>query len=143
MRKKIREIKIGESSFSLCDKNIVQGTLVGDISQQAAIDYNYAITQLVTGVEGPINVLIDNRKIGDISLEAVRIFRILLKNHRFGKIAVFKARPVSSAFASFICSITGKRGLRMFKTREDAIAWLEGPNTASSAENRDEILEPT
>ena len=47
------------------------------------------------------------------------------ENEVMGKIAFIGMNPVSRVLASFFMGITKKREMQFFKTKEDALTWLE------------------
>ena len=97
MTDKEREIWVGESRFFLGEDNILYETIVGNVDEKIVIEMKEASSKLMNKAEGKLNVLIDINKTGKPSKEARNIFKELMENERWGKVAIFGMHPVARA----------------------------------------------
>jgi hypothetical protein len=129
MKEEDREIWIDENRFYLGEDNILYETIVGDFDEKRALEAKKAVLKLMDMVNGEIKTLISLEKAGNQSSKARRIGTEMFENARQGKIALFGMHPVARVIASFVMGITKKEGIRFFKTREEALAWLKGKDS--------------
>ncbi|TET61679.1 hypothetical protein E3J48_05395 [Candidatus Aerophobetes bacterium] len=125
MEEKDREVQVGENRFYLGEDNIVYFTLVGEHDEKRAIACKDAFLKLVNMVEGKANVLGDLNAAGKQSPEARTIWKELNEHEKIGKIALIGFHPVARVIASFVMGISKKKDMRLFKTKEKALAWLK------------------
>lgn len=125
MEQKDREIRIGNSSVCLGNDDIIYATLVGDVDERMAIAFKENILKLASMVEGKANGIVDLNKGGKQSSEARKVFNELNDDEKVGKLGFYGLHPVAKVLASFAMSIAKNKNLRFFKTKEEALAWLE------------------
>ncbi|OGF45628.1 MAG: hypothetical protein A2452_00005 [Candidatus Firestonebacteria bacterium RIFOXYC2_FULL_39_67] len=120
-----REIWVGESRFYLDEDNILYITSVGEFDDETAIANKKAFLKLLNMAKGNLKQLIDLNKSGKSSVQARKIWKELTENERIEKLALFGLHPVARILASFGIGLTNKKGVRFFKTKEEALAWLK------------------
>ena len=125
MEEKDREIRIGEHRLYLAEDNTLYITVVGEQDEQTALAIKESLPIFAGMVEGKFDVLVDNNKAGKASSEARKIFRELTELENIGKIAIFGAHPVARVLASFAIGVSGKKDIRFFKSKEEALVWLK------------------
>jgi len=125
---KEREYWIGRSEFYLGEDNILYETIVGDIDEKYAIAARELTLKLMGMIEGKAKVLVDLNHVGKPSAEARRIGREMFENEKTEMIALFGLHPVARVIASFLMGVTRKKNMRFFKSKEEALAWLQEGN---------------
>ena len=125
MEDKEREIWAGENRLYLGEDNILYYTGAGQTNGKTAAGIKEAAYKLAGLVGGKVDVIIDHNKAAKPSLDARKIFEEMTENERFGKIAHVGVNPVARVIASFVMGVSGKKEMRFFKTKEEALAWLK------------------
>jgi len=120
-----REIWVGESRFYLGEDDILYLTLVGEHDEKTAMAMGNALFKLLGMVEGKLNIFADNNKAAKASSEARKMFKDWSEDERLGKIAIFGMHPMARVIASFVMGVSRKKDMRLFKTKEEALAWLK------------------
>ena len=121
-----REIWVGENRLYLGEDNVVHLISSGEKDKTIAIAVKNAYIKMANTVEGKIHLLMDVNKSGQPSSEARRIFQEgILEYEKTGKVALFGLHPVARVITSFIIGVTKKKDIRLFKTKEEALAWLK------------------
>lgn len=121
-----REIRVGESRLYLDEDNILNVTIVGDVDLNKAKALREAGFKLRNIVGDISKTLIDLNKAGMHSSEARKIWKESSEYVMTGKAAYFGLHPVARVIASFLMGITKKRDVRFFKSKEEALTWLNG-----------------
>lgn len=62
---------------------------------------------------------------GKEASEARKIFKEISENNKVEKISMIGLHPVARVLASFIMGISRNKNMRIFKTKEEALAWLK------------------
>ena len=129
MGDKKREIWTGKNRHYLGEDNILYITAVGELDEKAAIEWKKADFKLLEMVnyEEEIKIIIDLNKAGKPSVGAIKLFLEMNKERKNVKTAFFGFHPVSKVLASFFISSSKNKNIRFFKTKEEAIAWLNEP----------------
>ena len=122
---KDREIHIGEHLFHLAEDNILYITVVGEQDEKTALAMKEAVIKFTGMVDARLNIFVDNSKAGKASSAARKLFNDLMDMKEFGRIAIFGAHPVAKVLATFVIGLSGKKDVRFFNSREDALDWLE------------------
>ena len=123
-----REACVGEDGLhlDLGEDNILYITSAGEIDGKEASVIREVILKFINIVEGGINLLIDLNKAGKQTPETRNIWKEFSEaEERIRKIALFGLHPVARILASFVIGVTKKKDMRFFKTKEEALAWLE------------------
>ena len=120
-----REIGVGENRFYFDEDDIIHVELIGDYDVQEALLLRDAYLELLNMVKGKVNTFIDNSRTGKHSQEARKILSEMIKNEQRGKIAVLGLNPVARMIASLILGSSKKKDTHIFKTKEEALAWLK------------------
>lgn len=121
----IKEYWIGENHFYLGNDNILYAIGVGDIDDEIGKKCGEVALKLQSLVEGRINVLADLNRSGKQSPVARAIWRQLNENTPNSRVAMFGVHPVARVIASFFIGMVRSKGVRFFKRREEALAWLK------------------
>ena len=119
-----KEIWINDGQMLLGDDNIIYCISLKEPDEQHAIAVHESLLKLASMLEGKVNVFLDISDTKRPSVKAKRVFSQLIQHEKIGKFAFFGAHPVARVLASFMMGIIGKKDVRFFKEREEAIAWL-------------------
>ena len=119
-----REIYVDKNRFYLGEDNITYITIVGNTDEGIAVKANETILHFSSIVEVKLKSLIDLNKAGKPSFGARKMAKEILVNEKIGKIAMFGIHPVAKVIASFVMGISKKKDMRFFKTKEEALNWL-------------------
>jgi hypothetical protein len=120
-----REIWVGENRFYLGEDDILYVDLVGDYDLQNAYGLRDAFMELLKNVDGKVDIFVDNSRSGKPSHESRKIFAEMIEYEQCGKIAVFGLNPVVQMIASFVLGNSKNNNTKIFKKKEDALAWLK------------------
>ena len=120
-----RESWVGENRLYLDEDNVLCVTNVGEIDEKIAIEIKEAVLKLMNMVEGKVHTLTDLNKAGKTASQARKVFQELAEHEKQGKNAFYGMHPVARVLASFFMGASKKKGMRFFKTKEKALAWLK------------------
>src|SRR5688572_19665263 len=103
----------------------------GDISlgdSEKMFEKRYELSYGLQDQGKPVNLLVDVRNIGKVDPKEISAFvGLSLKSLNFRRLAVFGAKKEIAALAKVLLTLAGKvKQLGIFKTREEAVAWLQG-----------------
>ena len=112
---------------SVIDNNSIRLTFDGDQTEA-----NFALTvqeaeSLVADARAAnrrLNILVDVRKIGKVNLTVRQLAARSLRDWPLNQVAIFGANTYLRHLASLVIMATGNKRTRIFKTEEEAIAWL-------------------
>lgn len=124
MEESDREIRVGKNRIYLDDDNILYITIVGELNEKIALEVKEVISKLEDVPGRKRNIIVDINKAGKISSDARKIFKELIEDGKTERIAIFGAHPVARVIAAFGIGLSQKKDLRFFKTKEEALAWL-------------------
>ena len=119
------EIRIGETRMVLGEDNILHVTIVGKQDKEIARAMVDALMSFFSMVEGKLTILADNSRGKKPTREARDIFREFSAHPKMGKVAVVGMNPVARVMSAFIIGLSSNRDMRIFKTEEEALAWLK------------------
>jgi hypothetical protein len=122
---KNNEIWVGKSRFYLGEDNIIYAYPVGEIDEKTAYTIKKSIINLAKLADGKANSLVDLNRLGRPSMKARRIGKKALEHEKVGKLAFYGLHPVAKMLASFVMGVTKNKEMRLFETREEALAWLK------------------
>ena len=125
MEQKERESWIGKSRYYLGEDNKIYVTIVGEVDDSAASEYQNTGIKFINMVAGTADVLVDITSARKLSPQARKAFRELAENEKTGKVAIFGLHPVARVIASFFMGATTKKDIRFFNSRDAAVAWLK------------------
>lgn len=125
IEEKHREIWAGGNSIYLGRDNILHLTISGEVDEETQIGINEACYRLMNMVEGKVNTLIDLNKAGKTSTGARKRQVELAGHEKVGRVAIFGLHPIARVIASFVMGLSRNKDWRLFKTREEALAWLK------------------
>ncbi len=124
-----REIRAGENRFHIGEDDIMYvelaGEFVGEYDLQEMLALKNSFLKLLRLAEGKVNVLVDNSSSKKPSKEGRKILAEMIDDKQCGKIAVLGLNPVSRVIASFVFGAAKKKDVHIFKTKDDALAWLK------------------
>jgi hypothetical protein len=120
-----REILLGQNRFYLDEKNVLNCIVAGYSDEKIALGTKESCIKLAQMVKGKVRVYIDLNNAGEYSSKARKIIRELTEHPKIGKCAVFGMHPVARVIAAFVIGVSGNRDMRFFKTKEDAITWMD------------------
>lgn len=120
-----RQIWIKENHLYLDDNNIIYDIAKGDTDEDLASGIKEGILTLARKCHGTANLFVDLSYAGKPTPAARKIYLSITENEKIGKIALVGLNPVARVLASSLTSISGKRDLRFFKNKADAITWLK------------------
>lgn len=114
----------------LSEEGYIETIYDGDVSvedSKAMFRKRYELAYGLADMGKDVNLLVDTRKLGKVAVEEVNPFVALsLKSLDFNRLAVFGARREVELLAKVLLTLAGKLSrLKIFKTREEAVAWLK------------------
>ncbi len=115
---------LGENKMEFRQDKILYVGLVGVLDEKIATSIIQALPGFYNTVPWKVACLIDFSKSGEISAEAKKIFINLAKDGKIGKVAVIGLDFLARAAAWIFIRTLSKRDISIFKTEEDALAWL-------------------
>lgn len=118
------EFLIGENRAIINGENLVHIVAVGEQTDEMANLQKELLLRLVTLVPGKMNILVDLNKSGKNSPYAREMWNKMDAHEKINKVAVFGMTPVSRVIASFVLSFSKNSNQRFFKTKEEAMIWL-------------------
>lgn len=127
MENNSRTARLGECTWLLDEDNVLHIHSEGNIDGDFARECIKVSERLIEAVQGQIDMLIDTNKTGKQSSEARQIWKEFSERPIVRRVAVHGLHPVARVAASFITGILspdGKNKTKFFKTREEALAWL-------------------
>lgn len=116
---------LGENRMELRQDNILYVGLVGSLDEKTSTLIIQALSRFYNPGVFKINCLIDFSKSGEISAEAKKIFINLATTGKIGKVAVTGLSFLARTAARFFIRTLPKRDISIFKTEEEASAWLK------------------
>ena len=125
VEEKEKEIRVGESRIYIGEDGIVYNIAVGASDKKRATDIKEGVLELANMAEGKVNLLVDLNKAGRPSPEARKIYLEVAEHEKIRKVAMIGVHPVARVLASFLTSVSKKREMSFFKTKEEALAWLK------------------
>jgi len=124
MENKDRETWVGKNRLYLGEDNILYLTIFGEVDEKIETRINEATLKLMNMVEGKVNTLIDLNKAGKTSPGARKRQKEISEHEKVGRVALFGLHPVAKVIASFFMGLSKNKNMRFFKTKEEALAWL-------------------
>ena len=118
-----REVWVGENHLYL-ENNIVYDIAKGDTNETIALGIKEVVLKFADTHNGKVNLFVDLTDAGKPSPEARKIYKAISENDKIGKIALAGLHPVARILAASLITISGKKDLRFFKTKEESIVWL-------------------
>ena len=125
MKEEDREIWVGENRFYLVEDDIMYVETSGNYDLKGSFELRDAFLKLLHDVEGKVNIIVDNSRGGKPSQEARKVFAVMMEDERCGKIAVVGLNPVARVIASFVLGSSKNKNTKIFKTKEEALAWVK------------------
>ena len=110
--------------MELRQDNILYVTLSGALDEKIATSIISALPGFYNTVPWKVSCLIDFSKSGEISAEAKKLFVNLAKDGKIGKVAVIGLSFLARAAAWIFIRTLPKKEISIFKTEEEAFAWL-------------------
>ncbi len=120
-----KEIWIKENHLYLGDHSIIYDIAKGDTDEAIASGIKEGVLSLASLCRGTANLFVDLSNAGKPTPAARKIYLSITENVKIGKIALVGLNPVARVLASSLTTISGKRDLRFFKNKDDAITWLK------------------
>jgi hypothetical protein len=120
-----REIWIGENIFSLGEDNILYETIVGESDDEMGIALEEATNKLKKMVKGKVDILVDVNRAGKPTHKTRERARKSFEDEKVGKVVLFGMNPVGRVITSFVMGVTGKKDMRLFKSKDEALVWLK------------------
>jgi len=118
------EYVVGNNVTSLIEQNIVYVVAHGDQSDKLAIAQSQINHKLANMAGDKISCLIDLNHCGKSSPKARNVWRSLCEEEITKKVAIFGMHPVASVLAAFVMRVTKSNNQQFFKTKEEALDWL-------------------
>lgn len=121
-------IEIGQSSVRIYidEDSILHIIAKGNIEEEIALKVRDVILSILKSQDSQVNELIDLNDVGKNSPEARDIWKELGELEQTGKVALVGLHPVARIMAAFVTTrIKGKKNMRFFSHREEALEWLK------------------
>jgi hypothetical protein len=117
-------VYVGKNRFELLDDNILFVTIEGEVDKETAIKCRDLSLKFFEIANGQMKSLVDLTRATKQPPESRRIVQEMWNDQSRGKVALFGLNPVSRVVASFVIGSTGQKDLKFFKTKDEALAWL-------------------
>jgi hypothetical protein len=118
-----KEFWIAENHTFL-ENNIIYVIAIGLQTDEIALEHLKVHKILVNQVQGKVNYLIDLNKAGKSTPNARKVWQKVSEDPDTNKVALFGIHPVARVLASFVMSVSNKKDMLFFKTKEDGLKWL-------------------
>jgi hypothetical protein len=125
MKDENREIRVGENRLYLGKDDIMYIETSGDYDLKVTSELTDAFQKLISFAEGKVDIIVDVNRGGKTAQDARKAFAELMEDERCGKIAIFGMNPVARVIASFILGTSKNKNTKIFKTKEEALAWMK------------------
>ena len=119
-----KEVWINENRVFL-DGNIIYDIGVGGSDGHLASAIRDAIFRFRSMITGHAGLLVDLNRATKPSVDARKIYLEITNDERLNKIALIGLHPVARVLASSLTMVTLKNNVRFFKTKEEAVLWLQ------------------
>ncbi len=107
-----------------CEGSIIHYMINVPVDEQEALWLHNAGTQCIDKKKISL-ILIDIQKSTQFSAAARKIWVKFLKNPRIKKAAIFGGNVFVRTLASFVIAAAGKKSIKFFSTRKEALTWLD------------------
>jgi len=118
-------ILVGPNKTTWIEPNTISVVVIGDQSDALANVQQKVCKEMAGRVNDKINYLIDLNGAGKSSHHARKTWQMLSESKKTYKVAVFGMHPVARVLAAFVMGASSKKEMSFFKTREEAVLWLE------------------
>lgn len=128
----VREVNEKEAwvkeNYLYLKENIVFDIAKGETNEAIALAIKDCVFHFASFCEEKINLFVDLTNAGKPTSQARKVYKTISEDERIGKIALVGLHPVARVLAASLMMISGKKDLRFFKNKEEAIAWLKAKN---------------
>lgn len=94
--------------------------------EEGAQKFIEELNKVLETVEGKAKILCDASKAGfGPTPQALHVYTELFKSPKIGKSAVFGLSSPNRVLVSFLLGASGKKDLKVFATKEEAVKWLK------------------
>jgi len=124
MKEEDREIWVGKSRFYFGEDGIMYVEIAGKQDVTEALAMRDAYLKLLNKVDGKVKIFVNSSEGKQPTNEARKIFSELTNHEQCGKVAVLCLNPVARVIASFVFGVSKNKNMKIFKTKEEALAWL-------------------
>ncbi|MBF0433344.1 MAG: STAS/SEC14 domain-containing protein [Fibrobacteria bacterium] len=114
----------GENKMWLDEKGILNFAPSGIHDKQQAQTQKEMVLTYLCQVTGSLNCIIDLNNVGRPSLEARKVYNELSNHPQIGKLAIVGMAAIAQAVATIVFGAPSGPKMSFFKTREEAIKWL-------------------
>lgn len=118
------EITINESKIGLVNDNIIYIIAVGFVDEELAKVGERIVCEFLEKTNKNTNILVNLTNAGQPSSKAIRIYLRVSEMAAIKKIAMFGISAVAKVLGSFMIRLSKKKNFQFFKTKEEALAWL-------------------
>jgi hypothetical protein len=125
MKDESREIRVGENRLYLGEDDIMYIETSGNYDEKVVAELRDAFLKLISFAEGKVDIIVDSNRGGKTAQNARKVFAELMEHERCRKIAIFGMNPVARVIASFILGASKNKNTKIFKTKEEALAWMK------------------
>ena len=119
-----KELWVGGNHTLLLDDNLIYIIANGEQTDKIAIAQTKICDQLSILAGKKVDYLIDLNKAGKSSPVARKQWRKISEDQKTNKVALFGIHPVARVLASFVMGVSKKRDMLFFKTKEEALKWI-------------------
>jgi hypothetical protein len=120
-----REVWLGEHRLYLGQDDILSCTFVGDVDEECVKKFAETAYDFAKKVSGKLKVIVDLDKTGMLTAKARKSAKKYYEDKRIGEVALFGVNAVARVVATFIMGFSKKQDIRFFKSKEEALAWLQ------------------
>lgn len=120
-----REVWLGENRLYLGQDDILYCTFVGDVDDECVKKSAEIAYEFAKKVKGKLKVIVDLNKTGMFTAIARKASKKYVEDKCIGKIALHGVNAVARVIASFVMGFSKKQDFRFFKSKEEALAWLQ------------------
>jgi len=124
-----KEMQVGESRFCYDEDDILYIEIAGEYNEQNALAIRDAFLEMLgmakKNDEGKIKILVNSNAAKKPTPEARKMFSKLMEDESVGKIAIYGSNPVIRVIASFVIGFSKNKNIKIFNSKEDALAWFK------------------
>ena len=118
-------IIVGSNTTIWVAPNVIHVIVKGEQTNELANVQQKVCSEMAERVSGKINYLIDLNLAGKSTPYARKKWQTLSESTKTNKVAIFGMHPVARVLAAFVMGVSSKKEMLFFKTKEEAVHWLE------------------
>lgn len=117
-------IWVGNHLLYLDSNDVINVIPSGDVDKETAGLIKEAFLKLLDSTDNKVKILANLKEGGKPSFEARRVAIEIFSKDQVEMVAFFGLNPVARIIASFVINISQKKEISFFRTKEEALKWL-------------------